>query len=108
MDMGANILFEKDPFGEVNTLTLSVSISNLSDKTFSGMDLALVNDYNSTFNPSIFGDTKMLFSQFKPGDRRAGKMSFAVNNIKQSYWLVVNDRRTNKPLVKVSLDNAYT
>ena len=103
----ANILYEKDPFGEVNTLTLSLSISNMSDKSFSGMDIALVNDYNTVFNPSIFGDTKLVFSQFKPGDRRAGKISFAVNNIKQSYWLIVNDRRTNKPIMKLSLDNAY-
>ena len=102
-----NILYEKDPFGEANTLTLSLSISNMSDRAFSGMDLALVNDYNNVFNPSIFGDTKLVFSQFKPGDRKAGKVSFAVNNIKQSYWLIVNDRRTNKPLVRVSLDNAY-
>ena len=103
----ANILYEKDPFGEVNTLTLSISIANMSDKSFSGMDLALMNDYNTVFNPSIFGDTKLVFSQFKPGDRRAGKISFAVNNVKDSYWLIVNDRRTNKPLMKVSLDNAY-
>lgn len=103
----ANILYEKDPFGEVNTLTLSVSIANMSDKSFSGMDIALVNDYNTVFNPSIFGDTRLIFSQFKPGDRRAGKISFAVNNVKQSYWLVVNDRATNKPLMRISLDNAY-
>ena len=103
----ANILYEKDPFGEVNTLTLSISIANMSDKSFSGMDLALVNDYNSIFNPSIFGDTKLVFCQFNPGDRKAGKVSFAVNNIKQSYWLTVNDRRTNKPLMRISLDNAY-
>lgn len=102
-----NIIYEKDPFGEVNTITLSLSISNMSDKSFSGMDIALVNDYNSIFNPSIFGDTKLVFSQFKPGDRRAGKISFAVNNIKQSYWLVINDRATKKPISKISLDNAY-
>ena len=103
----ANILYEKDPFGEVNTLTLSIAISNMSDKNFSGMDLALVNDYNTVFNPSIFGDTKLVFSQFKPGDRKAGKISFAVNNVKQSYWLIVNDRTTNRPLTRISLDNAY-
>ncbi len=103
----ANILYEKDPFGEVNTITLSLSISNMSKKSFSGMDLTLVNDYNAVFNPSIFGDTRLLFSQLKPGDRFAGKISFAVNNVKQSYWLTVNDRATNKPIAKVSLDNAY-
>ena len=103
----ANILYDKDPFGEVNTLTLSIAITNMSDKSFSGMDIALMNDYNTIFNPSIFGDTKLIFSQFKPGDRRAGKISFSVNNVKQSYWLIVNDRTTNKPLMKISLDNAY-
>ena len=103
----ANILYEKDPFGEVNTITLSLSISNMSKKAFSVMDLALVNDYNTVFNPSIFGDTKLLFSQLKPGDRYAGKISFSVHNVKQSYWLIVNDRATNKPIAKISLDNAY-
>ena len=49
----------------------------------------------------------MLFSQLKPGDRFAGKISFSVNNVKGSYWLTVNDRTKNKPLVKISLDNAY-
>lgn len=103
----ANILYEKDPFGEVNTITLSLSISNMSKKAFSGMDLALMNDYNAIYNPSIFGDTKLLFSQLKPGDRYAGKISFSVNNVKQSFWLIVNDRATNKPIAKISLDNAY-
>ncbi len=103
----ANILYEKDPFGEVNTITLSVSITNMSKKTISGMDLALINDYNAVFNPSIFGDTRLLFSQIKPGDRFAGKISFAVNNVKGSYWLAVNDRGKNKPLAKISLENAY-
>lgn len=103
----ANIIYEKDPFGEANTITLSLSISNMSDKNFAGMDLALVSDYNTVYNPSIFGDTRILFSQFRPGDRKAGKISFAVDNIKHSYWLVVNDRTKNKPLAKISLDNAY-
>lgn len=103
----ANILYEKDPFGEANTITLSLSITNMSKKTISGMDLALMNDYNMVFNPSIFGDTRLLFSQLKPGDRFAGKISFAVNNVKGTYWLMVNDRAKNKPLAKISLDNAY-
>ena len=103
----ANILYDKDPFGEVNTITLSLSISNMSKKAFSGMDLALVNDYNAVYNPSIFGDTKLLFSQLKPGDRFAGRISFSVDNVKQSFWLTVNDRATNKAIARVSLDNAY-
>ena len=103
----ANIIYEKDPFGEANTITLSVCISNMSDKSFAGMDLALVSDYNKVYNPSIFGDTKILFSQFRPGDRKAGKISFSVDNVKHSYWLVVNDRTKNKYIAKISLDNTY-
>ena len=103
----ANILYEKDPFGEVNTITLSLSISNMSKKNISGMDFTLVNSYNAVFTPSIFGDTKLLFSQLKPGDRFAGRMSFSVNSVKDSFWLVLNDRATKKPLTRISLDNAY-
>lgn len=103
----SNILYEKDPFGEVNTLTLSLSIANMSEYTFSGMDMTLVNDYNVSFNPSVFGDTKLLFSQIKPGDRFAGKISFGVNNVKDSYWLCIYDKKSKETIVKLSLDNAY-
>ena len=49
----------------------------------------------------------ILFSQLKPGDRFARRISFSVHNVKQSYWLIVNDRATNKQIAKISLDNAY-
>ena len=71
------------------------------------MDLILLNDYNVIFNPSVFGETRLIFSQLKPGDRFAGKISFSVNNVKGTYWLAINDRAKNKPFVKISLDNAY-
>lgn len=103
----SNILYEKDPFGEVNTLTLSLSIANMSEYTFSGMDMTLVNDYNVSFNPSVFGDTRLLFSQIRPGDRFAGKISFAVNNVKDTYWLCIFDKKSKDTIVKLSLDNAY-
>ena len=103
----ANILFEKDPFGELNTVTLSMSISNMSKTVFSGMDVALVNDLGQTFNPTVFGDTKLMFSQIKPGDRVAGRMSFSVNNVNDSFWLTFYDRMTKKEVAKISLDNAY-
>ena len=103
----ANILYEKDPFGELNTITLSMSISNMSTTVFSGMDVTLVNDLGQVFNPSVFGDTRLMFSQIKPGDRLAGKISFSVNNVNDSYWLTFYDRLTKKPVAKISLDNAY-
>lgn len=103
----SDIKHEKDPFGEVNTITLTVMISNMSDKTFSGLDMALVNDYNSVFRPSIFGDTKLMFKQIRPGDKFAGRISFAVDNINRNFWLTFYDRRKGTALTKISIDNAY-
>ncbi len=102
-----NVVHEKDPFGEANTITLSLSITNMTNLTLSGMDLALINDYNNVFHPSIFGDTNLMFKQIKPGDRVAGRISFAVDNINRSFWLSFCDRRTKKTLSKISIDNAY-
>lgn len=103
----SDIKHEKDPFGEVNTITLTLLISNMSDKTFSGLDMALINDYNSVFRPSVFGDTKLMFKQIKPGDKFAGKISFAVDNIDRKFWLTFYDKRKGVALSKVSIDNAY-
>lgn len=105
--MISDIKHEEDPFGEANTITLTIMITNMSDKTFSGLDLALVNDYNAVFRPSIFGDTKLMFRQIKPGDKVVGNISFAVDNISRKFWLTFYDRRTKKPLSKISIDNAY-
>lgn len=103
----SDIKHETDPFGEVNTITLTILISNLSDKTFSGLDMALVNDYNAVFRPSIFGDTKLMFKQISPGEKVVGKISFSVDNIHRKFWLTFFDRRTGAALSKISIDNAY-
>ncbi|MCR5266421.1 MAG: DUF5067 domain-containing protein, partial [Cyanobacteria bacterium RUI128] len=102
-----NLEYDKDPFGEPNTIVLSLRIENLSDKTFAGMDIKLTNDLQQVFYPSPLGDTSLMFKQIQPGDRIIGKMSFAVNDVKGIYWLSFCDRATKKELAKVSLDNAY-
>ena len=102
-----NIKHEKDPFDVANTITLSLTISNRSDKTLSGLDMALVNDYNATFRPSIFGDTTLMFKRIKPGEKIIGNVSFAVDNINRTFWLVFFDTRTRVPITKISVDNAY-
>lgn len=102
-----DIKHEKDPFGEVNTITLTVLISNMSDKTLSGFDMVLVNDYNAKFSPSIFGDTRLMFKQIKPGDKLVANVSFAVDNINRKFWLTFYDRKTSDVITKISLDNAY-
>lgn len=102
-----DIKHEKDPFGELNTITLTLLISNMSDKTLSGFDMVLMNDYNAKFSPSIFGDTKLMFRQVKPGDKFIANVSFAVDNLNRKFWLTFYDRRTNDVITKISLDNAY-
>lgn len=103
----SNIIHEEDPFGELNTITITVMISNLSDKNFSGLDMALINDYNKIFRPSVFGDTKLMFKHINSGDRMVGNISFSVDNINRSFWLAFFDKRSGKPLAKISIDNAY-
>lgn len=102
-----NISYEKDPFGELNTITLSLSISNMSKLTFSSFDFALVNDYNSVFQPSVFGDNTLMFKQIKPGDKVAGRISFSVDNVKRKFWLTFYDRKNRRPVAKISINNAY-
>ncbi|MBO6271412.1 hypothetical protein J6O48_01380 [bacterium] len=102
-----NVKYEKDPFGEPNTIKLSLRVENLSDKTFSGMDITLTNDMKQVFYPSVFGDTGLMFKQIQPGDRIIGDISFAVNDVKGVYWLTFRDRITKNELAKISLDNAY-
>lgn len=103
----SNIKHEKDPFDVANTITLTVMITNHSDKNLSGLDMALINDYNATFRPSIFGDTKIMFKQIKPGEKIVGDISFAVDNINRNFWLVFFDKKKGTPLTKISIDNAY-
>ena len=102
-----DVKHEEDPFGEVNTITLSLLISNMSDKTLSGFEMALINDYNAKFSPSIFGDTKLMFRQIKPGDKIIGEVSFAVDNINRKFWLTFYDRKNKQVITKISVDNAY-
>ena len=103
----SNIKHEKDPFDIANTITLTVMITNHSDKNLSGLDMALINDYNATFRPSIFGDTTIMFKQIKPGEKIIGDISFAVDNLNRNFWLVFFDKKKGTPLTKISIDNAY-
>lgn len=97
---------EKDPFGEMNTITLSILVDNRTDKTFSTFDMALVNDYKAVFYPSLFGDTSLWFVKIKPNSRMIGTMSFSVDNPKRKHWLVFYDSNTRKQLAKISVNNA--
>lgn len=101
-----NMKVEKDPFGQPNLITLSVLIDNQTKRTFSIFDMALLNDLKEIYYPSPFDNTDFWFSRINPGDRTSTKLSFAVNNPKRKYWLVIYDTYTRKPFVKISLNNA--
>jgi len=60
------------------------------------------------FFPSPFGDTALWFKTINPGDRVVGKLSFNITDKKARHWLVFYDRKTKKPLAKLSVDNAKT
>ncbi len=97
---------EKDPFGELNTITLSLDIDNRTPRTFSSFDMALVNDYKAVYYPSLFGNTEMWFQKIEPNSRILGKLSFAVDNPKRKHWLIFYDTSSRKPLAKISVNNA--
>ena len=101
-----NIDIGEDPFGEMNTITVAIVITNLTDKYFTGFDISMVNDLNASFYPSVFGDTTLMFAKIKPGDRLSGRISFSVDNVKRKHWLVIYDRMERKPIAKISIDNA--
>lgn len=96
----------KDPFGEKNTISVDMVIYNSSPKNFSTLDIALTNEMNKKFYPSVFENPQFAISQIKSGERTEGKMFFAVDNPSKPHWLVFYDRRTQKPLAKISLNNA--
>lgn len=102
-----DILYEKDPFGEVNIIKLFLTISNNTNMTFSIFDLALINNYNTAFYPAIFGDTKSIFSELKPGDTVTGDISYSVDNVKSKFYLIFYDNKNKKTVAQISLNNAY-
>lgn len=97
---------EKDPFGELNTITLTLDIKNKTARTFSSFDMALMNDYSSVFYPSPFGDTELWFQKITPNSEYKGKLSFAVDNPKRKHWLIFYDTSSRKLLSKISVKNA--
>lgn len=58
-----------------------------------------------TFN--FHGDTKLMFKHISPADKVVGKISFTVDNINRNFWLTFFDRRSGRPIAKISIDNAY-
>ncbi len=103
-----DIFLEEDPFGNLNTISLDLIIRNNSKTDFSTFDIALVNDLHSSYNPSIFTDYRnsLAMKKIKKGESVSGILSFSVDNPKRHHWLVFYDKKTHKPLAKISVENA--
>lgn len=103
-----DIFLEKDPFGNLNTISLDLIIKNHSKTDFSAFDVALVSDLRNVYKPSIFTDYKnsLAMKHIKRGESVSGILSFSVDSPNRQHWLVFYDRRTNKPLAKISIENA--
>ena len=63
---------------------------------------------HNSYHPSIFSDYKnsLAMKTIKKGENVSGILSFSVDNPNRQHWLVFYDRRTHKPLAKISVDNA--
>lgn len=96
----------KDPFGELTEMSLTLDMVNKTPNTFSMFDIALQDEYGSTFYASPFGDTGMWFQQLKPNSRWVGNISFSVDNPKAQHHLVFFKRHTREQIGKVALVNA--
>ncbi len=103
-----DIFLEKDPFDNLNTISLDLIIQNNSQSDFSSFDIALINDLHNSYNPSIFTDYKnsLAMKNIKRGESVSGVLSFSVDNPNRQHWLVFYDKRYHKPLAKISIDNA--
>ena len=101
-----SIRLEKDPFGEPNTLTIGLKVTNHLNKSFSTFDMALMNENKAVYYASPFGDAGMWFKKIPPNGTLDGKVSFSVDNPSQKLWLVFFDGYNNQPIVKLSLNNA--
>ncbi|OGI04480.1 MAG: hypothetical protein A2Y25_05980 [Candidatus Melainabacteria bacterium GWF2_37_15] len=97
---------EKDPFGELNTITLTIDIENKTKKTFSTFDMALLSEYKTVYYASPFGHTDLWFKKIAPNSRAIGRLSFSVDNPKKKHWLVFYDNRTRQPIATFSIKNA--
>ncbi len=109
LDVQINDIFlEKDPFDNLNTISLDLIIKNNSETDFSSFDIALINDLHNSYNPSIFTDYKnsLAMKNIKSGESVSGILSFSVDNPNREHWLVFYDKRYHKPLAKISIDNA--
>lgn len=103
----SDIAYEKNPFGEIDTINLALSISNETKINFSIYDMAIINNYNTIYYPATFGSDKTSIVEIKPGDKVTVKIPFSVDNVKHKFWLIFYDKKNKSVIAKISINNAY-
>lgn len=98
---------EKDPFGNDNTLTLDLIIQNSSQRSFAPYDIALQDDLNKSYSPSVFAarNNSIGFTRINKNSTVSGSLSFTVDHPKRQHWLVFYDQYKRVPVARYSLNN---
>lgn len=102
-----DINYKRSRYGNTDTIKLSLSINNMTDKTFSIFDIAVVDKFNVAYYPNVFDNEKLCDIQIKPNDKVDCAIPFAVDNVKSKLWLTFYDKQTKKIIEKISIDKAY-
>lgn len=97
---------DKDPFGELSEINLTLDVSNHTENTFSTFEIGLEDEYGNMFYPSPFGDTGMWFSKITPNSQLTSNITFNVDNVKAAHKLVFFKQYTREPLAKIALTDA--
>jgi hypothetical protein len=97
---------DKDPFGEMNEINLTLDVTNQTENTFSTFEIGLEDEFGNVFYPSPFGDTGMWFSKITPNSHCTSNITFNVDNIRLPHKLVFYKQYTREALAKISLTDA--
>lgn len=102
-----DITYKKSLWGKTEMITLSLAISNMTNETFSIFDIAIVDNFNTAYYPNVFENEKLSDVKIKPNDTLNLTVPFAVDNVKNNFWLTFYNSQTKEVVAKISLDNAY-
>jgi hypothetical protein len=94
---------DKDPFGELKEITLTLDIDNSTEHSFSTFDMALLDEYGTVFYPTPFGDTGLWFGKVTPNSRTRGNLSFSVDDAKAQHYLVFYKQYSRQVIAKQPL-----
>lgn len=100
-----DINYKKNIYGDADEIVLSLSVLNKTAYNFSVSDIALVNSAGTAYYPDTF-DSEKPFAQIKSGAEFNGEIPFAVDNLKNKFWLTFYDNN-RKIITEISLNNAY-